>query len=158
MGKCWLRRPWARALRETMRLPPAVFGPVDFFALRRLARMRLREIGRLVTEATDFFEAAMTSLLWKRCEREDVFRTRRLTCEAPHPRREFYFCQGEISAEKQAKSAIFIAMAQATAGPRLADGIFGRAAARDAPRAQPTRARCPCYNCRVMDDRLERLA
>src|SRR5256886_14932356 len=63
MGKCWLRRPWVRALRETMRLPSAVFGPVDFFALRRLARMRFREIGRLVTEATDFFEAAMRGLL-----------------------------------------------------------------------------------------------
>src|SRR5438874_8314055 len=66
MGKCWLRRPCTKALRDTMRLPSALFGPVDFFALRRLARIRLREIGRLTDEATDSFEAAMTSLLWEK--------------------------------------------------------------------------------------------
>jgi hypothetical protein len=40
--------------------------------LRRLARMRLREIGRRATEATDFFEAAMTGLLWEKGVREKM--------------------------------------------------------------------------------------
>src|ERR1022692_4490656 len=45
------RRPWTRALKRTPSLPAEVWGPVDFFALLRLARIGL--IVAIVTFSTE---------------------------------------------------------------------------------------------------------
>jgi hypothetical protein len=43
--KGWVSMPWVTALRAERRLPAGVRGPVERWALRRLAAMRASEVG-----------------------------------------------------------------------------------------------------------------